>query len=110
MRATNQLYSLWAQAGSQSYRWYAEQFEKGAGQDVDIAKMSDDSVLCIGGPEKCAQIARHYEAQGIDQLIFLVQAGGTPHEAIMDSLRRFGERVIPQFASTSTAASGGTRA
>ena len=110
VRATNQLYSLWATAGSQSYRWYAEQFEKGAGQDVDIARMSDESVLCIGGPEKCAQIARHYEAQGIDQLIFLVQAGATSHDAIMDSLRRFGERVIPQFASTTTTAGGGAGA
>jgi alkanesulfonate monooxygenase SsuD/methylene tetrahydromethanopterin reductase-like flavin-dependent oxidoreductase (luciferase family) len=103
VRATNQLYALWAQSGSESYRWYAEQFEKGAGQDVDIARMADESVLCIGGPEKCEQIARHYAAQGIDQLIFLVQAGGTSHEAIMASLRRFGERVIPQFATSAAA-------
>ena len=96
--ATNMLYAIWAQAGAQSYQWYAEQFEKGkAGADVDIARMADDGILCIGGPERCEQIARHYEAQGIDQLIFLVQAGGTPHEAIMESLRRFGEQVLPQF-------------
>jgi alkanesulfonate monooxygenase SsuD/methylene tetrahydromethanopterin reductase-like flavin-dependent oxidoreductase (luciferase family) len=99
VRATNQLYAIWAQSGSQSYQWYAQQFESGrAGEEIDIARMADESVLCIGGPERCAQIARHYEAQGIDQLIFLVQHGSTPHEAIMDSLRRFGEEVIPQFA------------
>lgn len=98
VKATNMLYAAWAQAGVQSYKWYAEQFEKGAGgQEVDIAKMADDGILCIGGPEKCAQIARHYEAQGIDQLIFLVQMGANRHEAIMDSLRRFGEHVIPRF-------------
>jgi alkanesulfonate monooxygenase SsuD/methylene tetrahydromethanopterin reductase-like flavin-dependent oxidoreductase (luciferase family) len=98
VRATNMLYSIWAQSGSQSYRWYAQQFEAGrAGQDVDVARMADDAVLCIGGPEKCAQIARHYQAQGIDQLIFLVQHGATSHEAVMDSLRRFGEQVIPQL-------------
>jgi len=61
-------------------------------------------VLCIGGPEKCAQIARHYQDQGIDQLILLVQAGGTPHEAIMESLGRFGEQVIPQFREAETVA------
>ncbi len=98
VRATNMLYAIWAQSGAQSYRWYGEQFAKGRGaEDVDVAQMADDAILCIGGPQKCAQIARHYQAQGIDQLIFLVQAGGTPHEAIMDSLRRFGEKVIPQF-------------
>jgi alkanesulfonate monooxygenase SsuD/methylene tetrahydromethanopterin reductase-like flavin-dependent oxidoreductase (luciferase family) len=100
VKATNTLYALWANAGSQSYAWYAEQFQKGTAgvADVDIARMSDEAILCIGGPEKCAQIARHYEAQGIDQLILLVQAGGTPHEEIMASLRRFGEQVIPQFS------------
>lgn len=98
VRATNTLYSIWAQAGSQSYSWYAEQFEKGkVGGEVDIAKMADESILCIGGPEKCAQIVRHYEAQGIDQLIFLVQMGGTKHDDVMDAIRRFGEQVIPQF-------------
>ena len=45
----------------------------------------------------CAQIVRHYQSQGIDQLILLVQAGATSHEKIMGSLRRFGEKVIPQF-------------
>jgi alkanesulfonate monooxygenase SsuD/methylene tetrahydromethanopterin reductase-like flavin-dependent oxidoreductase (luciferase family) len=100
VRATNMLYAIWAQAGAeaQSYKWYAEQFERGAGAEVDIARMAGEGVLCIGGPDTCAQIARHYEAQGIDQLILLVQAGGTEHDAIMESLQRFGERVIPQFA------------
>ncbi len=106
VRATNTLYSLWAQAGSQSYAWYAEQFRKGTAGvvDVNVARMSDEAVLCIGGPEKCRQIARHYAAQGIDQLIFLVQAGGTPHEAIMDSLRRFGTEVILQFRAAEASA------
>jgi alkanesulfonate monooxygenase SsuD/methylene tetrahydromethanopterin reductase-like flavin-dependent oxidoreductase (luciferase family) len=91
VRATNQLYAIWAKAGAQSYRWYAEQFEKGKTEgEVDIARMADESILCIGGPERCEQVIRHYAAQGIDQLIFLVQAGGTPHAAIMDSLRRIG--------------------
>ena len=104
VKATNMLYAAWAQAGSQSYRWYAEQFEKGEGAgEVDVAAMADDAILCIGGPDTCAQIARHYEAQGIDQLIFLVQAGGTPHDEIMASLRRFGEHVIPRFKRTEAA-------
>jgi alkanesulfonate monooxygenase SsuD/methylene tetrahydromethanopterin reductase-like flavin-dependent oxidoreductase (luciferase family) len=98
VRATNTLYALWGQSGSQSYQWYAEQFQQGkVAGEVDIGGMADSAVLCIGGPEKCAQIVRHYQAQGLDQLIFLVQAGPTPHEAIMESLRRFGAEVLPQF-------------
>jgi alkanesulfonate monooxygenase SsuD/methylene tetrahydromethanopterin reductase-like flavin-dependent oxidoreductase (luciferase family) len=105
VNATNQLYALWAQSGAQSYKWYAEHFEKGrAAGSVDVGRLADESILCIGGPERCEQIARHYERQGIDQLIFLVQAGGTPHEEIMDSLRRFGERVIGRFQTAATSA------
>ena len=45
-------------------------------------------------------------AQGIDQLILLVQHGATPHEAITESLRRFGEEVIPQFRHAEGVPSG----
>ncbi len=62
-----------------------------------MRKMADEGIICLGGPEKCAQVVRYYEEQGIDQIIFLVQAGGTPHDAIQRSLRLFGEKVIPQF-------------
>ena len=98
VRASNLLYSLWAQSGAKSYAWYAEQFAQGRGsEDVNIPRMADEGVICLGGPEKCAQVVRHYEEQGIDQIIFLVQAGGTSHEVIQRSLRLFGEKVIPQF-------------
>ena len=50
-----------------------------------------------GGSGREGSIARHYEAQGIDQLILIVQHGPTKHEAIMDSLRRVDEEVIPHF-------------
>ncbi len=108
VRATNMLYSIWAQSSSQSYQWYAEQFKLGrATEEVDVAQMADDAILCLGGPETCAQIARHYEQQGIDQLILLVQHGATSHEVIMESLRRFGEQVIPQFREHGTPAPAG---
>lgn len=98
VRASNTLYAIWAQAGAKSHQWYAEQFAKGkVSGEVNIAKMADEAVLCIGGPDKCEQVVCHYEKQGIDQIIFLVQAGGTQHDAIMSSLRRFGEHVIPRF-------------
>ncbi len=42
-------------------------------------------------------MASHVRDQGVDQLIFLVQHGPTNHEAIMESLQRFGDEVIPQF-------------
>ena len=106
--ATNALYVGLAQLGDKadSYQWYIEAAKRGdflgsrqarGEETVDIARMADEAVLCIGGPEKCVQIIREFEKQGVDQMIMLVQHGTTEHEHIMDSLRRFGEQVIPHF-------------
>ncbi len=105
--ATNNIYGQWTQTDrAHSYGWYAKAHKEGAflgvrqarGEEAtDIERMADDAILCIGGPQKCEQIIREFEAQGVDQMLFLVQHGPTQHEAIMDSLRLFGEKVIPQF-------------
>jgi imidazole glycerol phosphate synthase subunit HisF len=56
--------------------------------------MAADHTICVGGPAPCLETVRWYEAQGVDQLIFLVQAGWLAHEHICSSLRRFGSEVI----------------
>jgi alkanesulfonate monooxygenase SsuD/methylene tetrahydromethanopterin reductase-like flavin-dependent oxidoreductase (luciferase family)/putative sterol carrier protein len=52
----------------------------------------------IGTPEQIADLVRRYEAAGVDQLIFVSQAGKNRHEDICESLRLVGERVMPEFA------------
>jgi hypothetical protein len=41
---------------------------------------------------------RRYEEAGVDQLIFVLQAGRNRHEDIMESLALFGREVLPEFA------------
>jgi alkanesulfonate monooxygenase SsuD/methylene tetrahydromethanopterin reductase-like flavin-dependent oxidoreductase (luciferase family) len=111
VRATNNLYRAWAETDRQhSYGWYAKAANDGAflgarqarGEEVvDVQRMSDEAILCLGGPEKCIQICREFEQRGVDQLLFLVQMGPTRHDAVMDSLRRFGEEVLPHFRNGS---------
>ncbi len=53
---------------------------------------------CIGTPEQARQYLRRYEEAGVDQVIFVLQAGRNRHEHIMESLELFGREVLPEFA------------
>ncbi len=52
----------------------------------------------IGTPEQIAQLMERYEAAGVDQVIFVSQAGPNRHEHICESLELFAAEVMPRFA------------
>jgi alkanesulfonate monooxygenase SsuD/methylene tetrahydromethanopterin reductase-like flavin-dependent oxidoreductase (luciferase family) len=52
----------------------------------------------IGTPDQVLDLCRRYEAVGVDQVIFVLQAGPNRHEHICESLELFGKHVIPPFA------------
>ena len=58
----------------------------------------------VGTPEQLRRFLRRYEDAGIDQLIFVLQAGRNRHEHIMESLELFGAEVLPEFAERDQAA------
>lgn len=50
-----------------------------------------------GTPEDCIRhVTKLFEA-GADEILFLFQMGGIPHEIIMETIRNIGEKVIPHF-------------
>jgi len=51
----------------------------------------------IGTPDQLREFLRRYEDAGVDQLIFVMQAGKNRHEHIMESLELFGTEVLPEF-------------
>jgi putative sterol carrier protein len=57
----------------------------------------------IGTPEQVAELCRRYERAGVDQIIFVLQAGPNRHEHICESLELFGDRVLPEFAERADA-------
>jgi alkanesulfonate monooxygenase SsuD/methylene tetrahydromethanopterin reductase-like flavin-dependent oxidoreductase (luciferase family) len=59
----------------------------------------------VGTPDQIREYLRRYEAAGVDQLIFVMQAGKNRHEDIMESLERFGTEVLPEFKERDVAAS-----
>jgi putative sterol carrier protein len=52
----------------------------------------------IGSPEQVRDLCRRYEAAGVDQLIFVMQAGPNRHEHICESIELFASEVLPEFA------------
>jgi alkanesulfonate monooxygenase SsuD/methylene tetrahydromethanopterin reductase-like flavin-dependent oxidoreductase (luciferase family) len=102
-------------------RWYngdndAElnrvRFATAGGKEAVVAKFrarSNDQLLedgmAIGGnPDSvCRQVEKWAEV-GLDQMIFVLQAGNTTHEQVLRSIELIGERVIPRFESTEAAA------
>jgi hypothetical protein len=51
----------------------------------------------VGTPEQIRDFLRRYEAAGVDQLIFVMQAGKNRHEHIMESIEIFGREILPEF-------------
>jgi alkanesulfonate monooxygenase SsuD/methylene tetrahydromethanopterin reductase-like flavin-dependent oxidoreductase (luciferase family) len=57
----------------------------------------------IGTPDQIRHLIRRYEEVGVDQLIFVSQAGRNRHEHICESLELFGAEVLPEFAERADA-------
>ena len=65
------------------------------------AKIAQDGVSglrgAVGTPEQIREFLRRYEEVGVDQVIFVSQAGNNRHEDICESLELFGREVMPEF-------------
>ena len=57
----------------------------------------------IGTPDQVRDLCRRYEAAGVDQVVFVLQAGRNRHEHICESLEIFGAEVLPEFAARADA-------
>jgi alkanesulfonate monooxygenase SsuD/methylene tetrahydromethanopterin reductase-like flavin-dependent oxidoreductase (luciferase family) len=66
-------------------------------QSVSQVAPSDAAGGCIGSPKTIRERLLAYEAAGVDQIIFVAQAGATRHEDIMSSLRLFASELLPEF-------------
>jgi alkanesulfonate monooxygenase SsuD/methylene tetrahydromethanopterin reductase-like flavin-dependent oxidoreductase (luciferase family) len=58
----------------------------------------------VGTPAQVRDFLRRYEEAGVDQVIFVSQAGRNRHDHIMESLELFAREVMPEFAERAPAA------
>ena len=50
-----------------------------------------------GTPDQIREFCQRFEEAGVDQLIFVMQAGKNQHEHICESIEMFGKEVLPEF-------------
>jgi alkanesulfonate monooxygenase SsuD/methylene tetrahydromethanopterin reductase-like flavin-dependent oxidoreductase (luciferase family) len=53
--------------------------------------------FCVGTPAECIRFIEMYEALGIEEMILLCAVGPATHEEALNTMRLFGEQVIPHF-------------
>ncbi|MGC1676213.1 MAG: LLM class flavin-dependent oxidoreductase [Candidatus Binataceae bacterium] len=66
------------------------------GVKIDIPGAGGENA-CIGTPDLIRERLRAYEDAGVDQVVFISQAGNNKHEDICSSLNLFAEKVMPEF-------------
>jgi alkanesulfonate monooxygenase SsuD/methylene tetrahydromethanopterin reductase-like flavin-dependent oxidoreductase (luciferase family) len=57
----------------------------------------DGANSCVGSPDQIRTRLREFEEAGVDQVVFISQAGNNKHEDICSSLSLFAEKVMPEF-------------
>jgi alkanesulfonate monooxygenase SsuD/methylene tetrahydromethanopterin reductase-like flavin-dependent oxidoreductase (luciferase family) len=61
------------------------------------------SGLCFGDPAHLVETIKRWEAAGVDQIIFMLQAREhLPQEQVLSSLRLFAQDVMPHFRDTNS--------
>ncbi len=98
------LFVPWAKAQNvpPSYQYYQtlaamveQRLAQSDGSEFEQAWQS--GAIAIGSPERVRGVVQKYADAGIDQLILLVQAGRISHESCLQTIRLFGEEIIPAF-------------
>ncbi|MEV4625697.1 LLM class flavin-dependent oxidoreductase [Micromonospora sp. NPDC049523] len=52
----------------------------------------------IGDPGVCREQVLRFQEAGVDELILVMQLGTVPNEIVLESIRTFGEQVLPEFS------------
>ncbi len=53
--------------------------------------------FCVGTPAECIRFLEMYEALGIEEVFLLCAIGPAQHREVLNTIRLFGEQVIPHF-------------
>lgn len=67
-------------------------------------QLIEDGMAIGGNPDTVSRSVEKWAEAGLDQMIFLLQAGRSTHDQVMRSIELIGEKVIPRFAATLAAA------
>jgi alkanesulfonate monooxygenase SsuD/methylene tetrahydromethanopterin reductase-like flavin-dependent oxidoreductase (luciferase family) len=64
-----------------------------------VRNTEDDAINAMcGDPSFAREFIERFTEIGVDELICVMQMGTVPHELVMESIRTFGEKVLPHYA------------
>lgn len=72
----------------------------------DNEELIRDGLVIGGDADSVCRGIERWADLGLDQLMFMIQAGNTPHADIMRALDMLGSKVLPNFKESNTVASG----
>ena len=67
------------------------------GDPDDIEKGLATGAAMVGTPDECAAGVQKWEDVGVDQLIMGPSGSMFPHELLVETVKLFGDEVIPRF-------------
>ena len=85
-----------ADMGFEKLKAQSDKVRAEAGEHVEEGGL-DSLRGCIGTPDQIRSFIREYEDAGVDELIFVSQAGKNRHEHICESMELFAREVMPEF-------------
>ena len=65
---------------------------------LGFEELDGEDMVVIGDPDTCIRKLERYREAGLDRVLCCMQAGRLAHADVMESIRLFGEHVIPHFA------------
>lgn len=88
-----------------------------AGKQATIAYLSEEAIPvgdehlsnytiaqdAYGTPDDCIRYVQRLQDAGADEILFIFQMGGIPHDVIMETIKNIGEKVIPHFRAKQAA-------
>lgn len=76
---------------------YVREFLKFDPSNITFDYLDSNDLVIVGSPETCIRKVQAYRDVGIDQLLCLMQNIYIPHSQTMNSIKLWGENVIPHF-------------
>jgi alkanesulfonate monooxygenase SsuD/methylene tetrahydromethanopterin reductase-like flavin-dependent oxidoreductase (luciferase family) len=73
-------------------------------RDRSNDQLIEDGMAVGGNPDTVSRIVEKWAEAGLDQMIFVLQAGRTTHDEVLRSIELIGKHVIPRFASKTVVA------
>jgi alkanesulfonate monooxygenase SsuD/methylene tetrahydromethanopterin reductase-like flavin-dependent oxidoreductase (luciferase family) len=64
---------------------------------AELEEQVEAGIIAVGDPDDCARVMKQYEDAGADQVVVSPMTTTMPFDVAVESMRLFGQQVIPQF-------------